>query len=80
MYRWKNRAGAWWHLTKTGDPTKLTVDTRCPYYKYGYHEAEVKLDENGEVLEIAGPFRERYEKQNTDVEGVQEDVPQTEAF
>ena len=69
VYRWKNRAGAWWHLTKKpDDPTKLTVDHRCPYYPHGYKEASLKFDDNGNVIQIAGPFGERYNKQSPDDE------------
>ena len=81
VYLWKNRAGAWWNLTrKPDDKTKLTVDPRCPYHKHGYHEAGLKFDEDGNVIQIKGPFGERYNKQIKDEEVVEHHHGLSKAF
>lgn len=35
----------------------------CPYFSAGYTEAELKFDDSGKVVAIAGPWNEIYEKQ-----------------
>jgi len=81
VYMWKNKAGAWWNLTqKPDDPSKLTVDQRCPYYSHGYHEATLKFDENGKVIQIAGPFGERYNKQPDEEDGLENVTDITKAY
>lgn len=57
---WTNAAGAKWTLTAAissveGRISMLNVDPDCPYYKSGYHTAEVIYDEKGWVTAIEGP-------------------------
>jgi len=63
VYKWKNRAGVSWTLTKKqGSDNKLDVSSSCPYYKHGYKEATLIFDEDGKVEKIEGPWREMYRK------------------
>ena len=60
-FRWTNRAGVKWTLTKTESPDILEVGDDCPYFSSGYTEAELKF-KDGKVFAIAGPWGEIYTK------------------
>ena len=63
VYRWSNRAGRSWTLTKNPDsPDKLDVGTDCPYYKKGHTEVTLKFDADGNVYAIVGPHDKVYYK------------------
>ena len=61
VYRWSNRAGVKWTLTKKSD-TKFEVGKDCPYHKTGHTEATLKLNEDGKAVSISGPWNEVYIK------------------
>ena len=61
IFRWTNKAGVKWTLTKKSD-TKFAVGTDCPYYRTGHKEATLKLNDEGKVVSIAGPWNEIYMK------------------
>ena len=41
---------------------RIPVAVECPYYEQGHTEAEIRLDENGLVIDIMGPSNELYTK------------------
>ena len=61
VYRWSNRAGVKWTLTKKSD-TKFEVGKDCPYHKTGHTEATLKLNDEGKAVSISGPWNEIYIK------------------
>ena len=61
VYRWSNRAGVKWTLTKKSD-TKFEVGKDCPYHKSGHTEATLKLNDEGKAVSISGPWNEIYMK------------------
>ena len=61
VFRWTNRAGVKWTLTKKSD-TKYAVGNDCPYFNSGHKEATLKLDDNGKAVSISGPWNEIYIK------------------
>ena len=51
VYKWKNRAGVIWTLTKKqGSEDTFMVGETCPYYKHGYEKAKLILKDDGTVL------------------------------
>ena len=62
VYRWSNRAGVEWTMTRTSDSFKLSVGTDSPYYNSGYTEASLTTDANGQVTAITGAYSEWYAK------------------
>merc|ERR1712051_559069 len=61
VYRWSNRAGVKWTLTKKSD-TKFEVGKDCPYHNSGHTEATLKLNDEGKAVSISGPWNEIYIK------------------
>ena len=56
VYRWANRAGVSWEVTKDPvSPDKLNVEPNCPYYDKGHREATLRFDADGNVYAIVGP-------------------------
>ena len=62
VYKWSNRAGVKWTLTKKSD-TKFAVGKDCPYFNSGHKEATLKLNDDGKAVSISGPWNEVYIKQ-----------------
>jgi hypothetical protein len=63
IFTWTNKAGVAWTLTqKKLSPAQFDVSADCPFYSHGYTVATAKLDENGEVLALTGPWGEIYDK------------------
>jgi len=56
-YRWTNRAGVSWTLTKTSADDHLEVGTDCPYHEHGH--TIMKYADDGEP-HVLGPWDEKY--------------------